>query len=240
MGCGGANVRTVVIIAPLLAGLLMLLGAALLADAGLPLMAVMVLVADGVLLALVVRSLRRKARRSRRSRRPSAFAQQPGRSQRASAIRLDVFRHGRPIGGIVCAGVWSGQRLETLSLDALLDLGAGIEAADTVSLALLVRYLDSAHPGWRHTPEGDIHGRSEWPRSGRPGPDLSDARLAERRAALRLLGLREGASPAEICEAHRRLIKRVHPDVGGSASLTAEVNLARAVLLSQDGSRRNA
>ena len=216
----------------------MLLAAAFLAAAGLPSTAVTVLGASGVVLALVVRGFRHKARRRRRARRLPEGVQQQGRVQQASAISLDVSPQGRPIGGIVCAGVRSGQRLETLSLDDLLDLGAGIDAADTQSLALLVRFLDSAHPGWRHTPEGYTGGGSDQPRPERAGRELGDPRLAERSAALRLLGLREGASSAEICDAHRRLIKRVHPDVGGSASLTAEINIARAVLLSQGSDRR--
>jgi curved DNA-binding protein CbpA len=46
------------------------------------------------------------------------------------------------------------------------------------------------------------------------------------------LGVHATASHEEICAAHRRLIRRVHPDVGGSAALTAEVNAAKDLLLS--------
>lgn len=50
--------------------------------------------------------------------------------------------------------------------------------------------------------------------------------------ARRLLGVGEHASAAEIGEAHRRLIARVHPDRGGSAELAQRVNVARDTLLS--------
>src|SRR5665213_4144461 len=60
---------------------------------------------------------------------------------------------------------------------------------------------------WRRSPPGQT-----------PMP-LEDAR--------RLLGVGEGADAAEIRAAHRRLIARVHPDVGGSAELARRVNLAR-------------
>jgi curved DNA-binding protein CbpA len=53
-----------------------------------------------------------------------------------------------------------------------------------------------------------------------------------REEALRVLGLKEGASRAEIIHAHRSLIKKVHPDHGGSDLLAQQVNEARRVLQS--------
>jgi len=49
--------------------------------------------------------------------------------------------------------------------------------------------------------------------------------------ARRLLEVSPSASPAEIRAAYRRLMARVHPDVGGSADLTRQVNAARDTLL---------
>lgn len=53
---------------------------------------------------------------------------------------------------------------------------------------------------------------------------------AEARA---LLGVAPGASLAEIRDAHRRLIAKVHPDAGGSAELATRVNAARDVLVEE-------
>lgn len=53
------------------------------------------------------------------------------------------------------------------------------------------------------------------------------------REARDLLGLRAGASEADIREAHRRLIQRVHPDAGGSAALARRVNAARDLLVTE-------
>jgi hypothetical protein len=53
----------------------------------------------------------------------------------------------------------------------------------------------------------------------------------DRDEALSVLGLKPGASDKEIREAHRRLITRVHPDVGGSDDLASRINAARDVLL---------
>jgi DnaJ homolog subfamily C member 19 len=66
---------------------------------------------------------------------------------------------------------------------------------------------------WRRSPPGQ-----------KPMP-LEDAR--------RLLGVGEGADAAEIRAAHRRLIARVHPDVGGSAELARRINLARDALIAE-------
>lgn len=48
-----------------------------------------------------------------------------------------------------------------------------------------------------------------------------------------LLGVGENASLADIREAHRRLIAKVHPDAGGSAELATRVNAARDTLVSE-------
>jgi DnaJ family protein C protein 19 len=53
---------------------------------------------------------------------------------------------------------------------------------------------------------------------------------AEARA---LLGVGKEANAADVREAHRRLIARVHPDTGGSAELATKVNAARDALLAE-------
>ncbi|THD35991.1 MAG: J domain-containing protein [Sphingomonas sp.] len=66
--------------------------------------------------------------------------------------------------------------------------------------------------------------RPQAPRSPAPPPTDHDA-------ALTILGLGAGASPADIRAAHRRLLLAVHPDHGGSADLAQRVNAARDTLL---------
>jgi hypothetical protein len=51
--------------------------------------------------------------------------------------------------------------------------------------------------------------------------------------ARRLLGVGDGASLEEIRSAHRRLIAKVHPDLGGSAELAERVNVARDTLVAE-------
>ncbi|MDE1916895.1 MAG: molecular chaperone DnaJ [Sphingomonadales bacterium] len=51
------------------------------------------------------------------------------------------------------------------------------------------------------------------------------------RRARQLLGVNASASRAEIIEAHKRLITRVHPDRGGTEDLVHEANAARDLML---------
>jgi len=56
-----------------------------------------------------------------------------------------------------------------------------------------------------------------------------------RKDALEVLGLAEGASAADIIRAHRALMKKFHPDHGGSTALAARVNQAKDVLMERQG-----
>jgi DnaJ family protein C protein 19 len=51
--------------------------------------------------------------------------------------------------------------------------------------------------------------------------------------ARRLLGVPADATLAEIRDAHRRLIAKVHPDAGGSDELAHRVNAARDTLVAE-------
>jgi hypothetical protein len=59
------------------------------------------------------------------------------------------------------------------------------------------------------------------------GPSVEDM---SRREAEAMLGVSADATPEQIEEAYRRLIRRTHPDHGGSPGLAAQLNAARTTL----------
>jgi hypothetical protein len=73
---------------------------------------------------------------------------------------------------------------------------------------------------------------SRWPRAATPGPRDSRMSLEEARA---VLGVGPAASVSEIQAAYMRLMRRAHPDLGGSTGLAAQLNLARERLLERGG-----
>lgn len=63
-------------------------------------------------------------------------------------------------------------------------------------------------------------------------PSSPPADTAMTRAqAYEVLGLQPGATPDEVREAHRRLMRAAHPDAGGSTWIAARLNQARDILL---------
>ena len=152
--------------------------------------------------------------------RPSGGFSTPGGSRRTetrTAYLQAWIDHGTgDVGGRVLQGMFAGRFLEHLSDGDLLTL-RGECASDPDSLRILEAYFDRRlGPDWR--------GRSRPPPTG-AGHSISRAE------ALAVLGLAEGATTEEIRSAHRRLIQRVHPDVGGSADLAARINRAKDILL---------
>lgn len=71
-------------------------------------------------------------------------------------------------------------------------------------------------------------------RNGNPGsPQHSASTGLSKQEAYEVLGLEAGATEEAILQAHRELIKKIHPDQGGSTYLAARVNQARDRLLGQ-------
>ena len=129
--------------------------------------------------------------------------------------------------GEVVRGTFAGRDLEGLSEEELTRLAAEIaREGDRESRELLEAYLDRRMPGWRDRADGDEGaGLGAAPGSGA----MSEQEAHE------ILGLAPGAGEAEIREAHRRLMKRAHPDAGGTIGLAARLNEAKDILLRAHG-----
>ena len=153
-------------------------------------------------------------------RRPAPGFGAPGTGQRTETrtafLEAWIDHATGDVGGSVLQGRFVGRTLDGLADAELLELH-GECARDADSLRVLEAYLDRRlGSAWR---------RGQEPPPRNPRVDMT------RQEALSVLGLAEGASPDEIRAAHRRLIQRVHPDVGGSADLAARINRAKDVLL---------
>ena len=140
---------------------------------------------------------------------------------RAAGLEMMLDHDSGEMDGRILAGRHEGRLLSELGLDDLFDVAADFQG-DADSLRLLEAYLDRAHPGWREHVDMDAGERTSAPAGSGP---LS----AEE--AYQILGLQPGASQAEIRQAHRRLMKQVHPDRGGSSALAAKINEAKDRLL---------
>lgn len=138
--------------------------------------------------------------------------------------------------GEIVRGRYAGCRLSELSADQLDGLLSEASSdPDSISIltgvVLLRRETDGT--GSDRTQRGSARDRS--------GDDGAHGGARARRGAAtmdveeacRVLGVAPGASDTEVVAAHRRLMKRVHPDKGGSDYFASKLNEARDLLLSR-------
>lgn len=136
-------------------------------------------------------------------------------------LRMSLDHDSGTMDGLVLQGRFRGRRLRELAAAELLDLLAELRVADADSAALLEGYLDAVHAGWRQAQGTETSG------------DGAAAGAMTREEAYRVLGLEPGADDGAVRAAYRDLMKRVHPDQGGSAYLAAKLNQAKALLLGE-------
>ena len=159
--------------------------------------------------------------------RSAGLGARPGRasSARSAMIEMRLDHATGVMTGSVFAGAYAGRALETMARPELLGLRQELARDDPEGVSLLEAYLDRRFAGWREADQGEGQARGK---GGAGGP-------MSRKEAFEVLGLAEGASASEIIRAHRALMKKFHPDHGGSTALAARVNQAKDVLMQRQG-----
>lgn len=138
---------------------------------------------------------------------------------KAPFVEMELDHDSGKMGGRIVSGRYQGVVLDTLDVPALVTFMSEIDAE---SSALIAAYLDRRNPRWRENGDGGTATGQSQPASG--------GKMTEQEAE-QILGIAQGASADDIRRAHRLLMKKLHPDQGGSTYLAARVNEAKEVLL---------
>jgi hypothetical protein len=139
---------------------------------------------------------------------------------RSAFVEMELDPRSGAMQGRILAGRYEGAPLDALDVPTLIGFLGDI---DEDSRRLLMAYLDRRAPRWRENAQNDAAA------GGRSGAAFAGKMTEEE--AYQVLGLQPGASAEEIGRAHRSLMKKLHPDQGGSTYLAARVNQAKEVLL---------
>ena len=139
---------------------------------------------------------------------------------RSAFVEMELDHDSGKMRGRILAGRYEGTPLEALDVPTLVGLLASF---DNDSRDLLAAYLDRRDAGWREHAQGNAA-------PGDGARAAASGKMTEEEA-YQILGVQPGATAQDITRAHRSLMKKLHPDQGGSTYLAARVNEAKDVLL---------
>lgn len=141
-------------------------------------------------------------------------------------LDMELDHNSGKITGKVISGPHSGARLDDLSESDLLSLHRHYQRVDDESVRVLEAYLDRRIEDWRsHDEQAGVDEDQANHHSNDDNAPMTKDR------AYQVLGLKKGASEADIKKAYHRLMGVAHPDHGGSDFLAAQLNRAKEILL---------
>lgn len=159
---------------------------------------------------------------------PGGAPKSPGQQSRVRTdfIEMRLDHDTGEMEGLILKGRFANRMLADLALEEALELMSECISSDGQAAQLLEAWLDRAHPDWRDK-VGEAH-QNQQAGSAAEAPMSVDE-------AYEILGLERGASDAAIRKAHRMLMKKLHPDQGGSNYLASKINEAKDLLLAGKG-----
>jgi len=145
-------------------------------------------------------------------------------------LRMTLDHDSGILDGTVLEGQFKGRRLGELSQPELLELLQECRVADEESAQVLEAYLDRVHGAAWRTGEAS---NSESSGAGNAGRSTPWGGGMTREEACEILNVSLSATPDEIKAAHHILMKKNHPDQGGSNFLASKINQAKELLLGE-------
>ena len=158
---------------------------------------------------------------------PGGFGRRPSAGQSSEistrCLRMVLDHDSGAMSGQILDGPHRGADLATLTFPQLIELYNYLENEDDEGATLLATYLE------RERAE-EWHGWQEG--VGSPGAQRTTSESAMTvEEAHKILGLEPDASAADVKSAHKKLMKKMHPDQGGSTYLASKINRAKEILL---------
>ncbi|MEE2655608.1 MAG: DnaJ domain-containing protein [Pseudomonadota bacterium] len=143
-------------------------------------------------------------------------------------IRMSLDHDSGILDGTVLEGSFKGQRLGELNQEELVDLLQQCRVEDEESAQVLEAYLDRVFGmGWRaDNTSNDYSKKTNSSKTQSPSGNKMT-----REEAYEILNISPGASSDEIKAAHHTLMKKIHPDQGGSNYLASKINQAKEILI---------
>lgn len=148
----------------------------------------------------------------------------PNSSNSSSKLRtlflaMELNHQTGDMAGEVLNGRFAGRKLDELDAAQVAELFREC-IKDSDSRQVLQAYIERMHPEWEGN---DLY------REGAQQDEGADE--MSRPLAMEILGLSDDATHDEIVSAHRALMRKMHPDRGGSDYLAKKINLAKEFLL---------
>ena len=142
---------------------------------------------------------------------------------RTRTIEMELDHDSGDMEGRVIRGRFSSRMLSSMNEAELTQLYSECQSGDPQAAQLLDAYMNRRFADWREESRADAGANAQTGMR-------SDGPIS-REEAYEILGLEPGAGKLDIRRAHRKLMKKLHPDQGGSTYLAAKINEAKDLLL---------